>query len=93
MFHSLLKDFNLTVEQAYKKVYAEQLIGNIAEYAVQQGASKVVNDIRARGMRPQENGVTSGAISANVKSDVSKLTREDHREINKRAARGHDVRF
>jgi len=52
----------------------------------------VVDNIRARGSRPSENG-TSSQSAFIVKDDVSKLSKADRAEIARRAARGEVIKF
>lgn len=41
---------------AYEVVHKDEIIGGAMQYTAQRVQEKVVNDIRARGMRPPENG-------------------------------------
>ena len=66
----------------------------VLDLAAQAKATEkqVVDGIRAKGARPQENGTTSqGAFI--VKDDVSKLSKRDRAEIIRRAARGEHIEF
>jgi hypothetical protein len=53
----------------------------------QSASQKAANAVRLNGLRPSENG-TGGAAAALSKIDISKLTRNDIRELTARAARG-----
>lgn len=52
----------------------------------------ITDNIRARGMRPSENGVSSAA-TATSSFDVSKLTPAQRREFANRAAKGETITF
>ena len=91
-FYSLLKH-GLSVEHAYKAIYVDDILGGAMASTAQLVQQKTVNDIKARGLRPTENAVAGNGVAAVVKSDVSKLTRQDHIEIAKRAARGEPISF
>jgi len=76
------------VEHAYRVIHMDELM-NAAAAATEKA---VVDNIKARGTRPQENGVAaqSGFVA---KTDVAKLSREDRREIARRVARGEMISF
>lgn len=65
---------------AYPKAYADK---------VEKG---ITDNIKARGMRPGENGASSFATARNG-FDVSKLTPAQRREFANRAARGEHITF
>ena len=90
-FASLLKA-GVPVTHAYQVVHMDDIIGGAMHYTAQQVAKATTDSIRARGMRPAENG-SAAAAPANVKSDVSKLTKADRAEIARRASRGEKIRF
>jgi hypothetical protein len=52
-----------------------------------------VNDIRARGLRPDEGGLNAQQAAAQSHTDVSKLTREQRNEMARRALRGERITF
>lgn len=82
----------IPVRHAYEVAHLDAIKGNIRATAEAQTARKVTNDIRARGMRPKENGTASQAAFT-VKDDVSRLTRKDRAEIARRVAMGETIRF
>lgn len=90
-FVGLLKS-NVPIRTAYEVIHKDEIIGGAMQYTAQQVQQKTVNDIRARGLRPQENG-TGGQAAAEVKTDVHKLTRADREEIARRVARGERISF
>jgi hypothetical protein len=79
------------VRTAYEVVHKDEIIGGAMRKTAQAVAEKTVNDIRARGMRPPENGGGSTAPGQIVKNDPSKFTRADREEIARRARRGEKV--
>ena len=90
-FLSLLRS-GIPVRTAYEVVHKDEILGGAMRYTAEQVQKKTMDDIRARGMRPQENG-TGGQGAADVKADVSKLTRADREEIAKRVAQGERISF
>lgn len=52
----------------------------------------VIQNIRAKGTRPTENGISSQSAFT-IKDDVSKLTKADRAAIAKRVARGEIIEF
>jgi hypothetical protein len=83
----------IPVATAYKAIHADEIIGGVAQYAAQTVQQKVVNDIKARGQRPPENGA-GGIGAAQVKPlDPSKMSRKEREELEKQAFRGIEVRL
>ena len=80
------------VQHAYEVVHMDQIKAGVAAMQAKATEKQVVDGIRAKGARPQENGTTSqGAFI--VKDDVSKLSKRDRAEIIRRAARGEHIEF
>ena len=76
------------MESAYKVVHFD----DEQRKATAAGERRVADSIRAGQARPAENGL--GAQSGiKVKSDVSKLTPADRKEIARRVARGEKITF
>lgn len=90
-FTSLLRA-GVDVKTAYQVIHQDEILGGAMQYTAQQVAKATTDNIRARGMRPSENGATSNA-PANVKTDVTKLTKKDRAEIARRVARGDNIVF
>lgn len=80
------------IQQAYEIVHMDELKNGIVQYTAKQTSKAVTDNIRARGMRPLENGVSSSPAFT-VKSDVTKLTKKDRAEIARRVARGETISF
>lgn len=90
-FNDLLKN-GIDVKTAYEVVHKDEIIGGAMQYTAQQIRQKTVDNIKARGSRPVENGVSSQAAVV-AKTDVKKLTRADREEIARRVARGEKIAF
>lgn len=80
----------IDVENAYKVVHMDDLISGALEYGVNKARQETVQTIKARGMRPSENGA-SGAGAAVQHKDVASLTREERAQLMKRALRGESI--
>ena len=80
------------MKAAYEVVNRDKIIANAMHYTADKVKEQVTNNIKARGSRPAENGLTSQAASA-TKTDVSNLTREGLNDIMKRVARGEKITF
>ena len=90
-FLSMLRA-GVPVQHAYEVVHMDQIKAGVAAMQAKATEKQVVDGIRAKGARPQENGTTSqGAFI--VKDDVSKLSKRDRAEIIRRAARGEHIEF
>ncbi|HNW87269.1 MAG TPA: hypothetical protein PLP25_02945 [Candidatus Limiplasma sp.] len=92
-FFKLMASGLIDVQTAYETVHPEQrdaritaASGMIAKMTQQQ----TLDTIRARGMRPAENGLHS-TTPASLKKDVSKLTREERDDLARRALRGEAI--
>lgn len=76
------------VEHAYKVMHFDEIMSaerNVTEQAV-------IQNIRAKGARPAENGISSQSAFT-IKDDVSKLTKADRAEIARKVARGEIIQF
>lgn len=90
-FKSLLKA-GIPVQHAYEVANLDAIKQNNAISVASQTSKATADNIRARGNRPKENAgsATPGVV---YKSDVSKLTPKDRREIARRVARGEKISF
>lgn len=80
------------MEHAYLVKHHDEIVSDSVRTMARQTEQRVVNNVRARGARPSENGTSSqGAFT--YKDDVSKLSRQDRSAIAKRVARGEIIRF
>ena len=80
------------VRKAYELAHKDDIIAGAMQFTAQTVERKLANKIMANGARPNENGMNSQSAAV-VKSDVSKLTKADIAEINRRVARGEKIRF
>ena len=80
------------VIHAYRVLHFDDITERERQIAAGEREKAVVNNIKAKGQRPQENGLSSqtGAI---IKSDVHSLTKKDRAEIAKRVGRGEHIAF
>lgn len=77
---------------AYRAMHFDELQSMTATTAARQAETAVAANVRANGLRPKENGARQQS-SFTVKSDVSKLTRQDRAEIARRVANGESISF
>lgn len=80
----------IDVENAYKVVHMDDLISGALEYGVNKARHDTVQTIKARGMRPSENGA-SGTGAAVQHKDVASLTKDERAQLMKRALRGESI--
>lgn len=90
-FLSMLRA-GVPVRHAYEVVHMDEIKAGVAQLTAQATEKQVVDGIRARGARPQENGTTSQSAFT-VKDDVSKLSKKDRAEIARRAMMGEKITF
>ena len=79
------------VRTAYEVVHKDELIAGAMQYTAQTIQQKTVNDIRARGMRPAENGTAGNNAAVTVKTDPTKFTKKDREEISRRVMLGERI--
>lgn len=90
-FVALLQS-GVPVEHAYKVIHMDEIVTDAMKTTQALSEKRVVDNIRAKGMRPVENG--AGTHSAfTVKNDVTKLTKAERAEIARRAERGERITF
>lgn len=89
-FLSLLRS-GVDVRTAYEVVHKDELIGGAMQYAARVTEQKTVENIRARGARPRENGGGSQASAVIVKKDPRQFTKKDRDEIARRVMRGERI--
>jgi hypothetical protein len=88
-FVKLLKS-GLDVRTAYEVAHHDEIISGAMQFTAQKVKEKTVNDIRARGMRPNEGGLGEHPAGEG-QLDVTKLTRQQRAEMAKRASRGEII--
>lgn len=80
------------VEHAFKVTHFDDIIQEAMRTTALTQEQRIVDNVRARGMRPSENGVSQRSAFT-VKDDVSKLSKKDRAEIARRVARGEVISF
>lgn len=90
-FLSMLKS-GVPMQHAYEVVHLDDIKAGVAKMQAKATERQVVDGIRAKGTRPQENGTTSQSAFT-VKDDVGKLTKAERAEIARRVARGEIIKF
>lgn len=90
-FVDLLRS-NVDVRTAYEVLHKDEIIPAAMQFTAKAVEQKLTNKIIANGSRPTENGINSQS-AAQVKSDVSQLSKADREEIARRVARGEKISF
>ena len=90
-FVDLLRS-NIDVRTAYEVIHKDDIIAGAMQFTAKTVEQKLTNKIIAGGARPAENGNSSQGASV-TKSDVTQLTPNDLREIQRRVARGEKISF
>lgn len=90
-FMSYLEN-GMSVRKAYEAAHVQELISGAIQMATKETRKNTIDTVRARGMRPRENGMQPKA-SLKVKKNISSLSDEEMDRINKRVARGETVTF
>ena len=80
------------IQHAFEVLHMDDIKQALMQETAKQTSKAVTDNIRAKGSRPLENG-TSAQDAFTVKSDVTKLTKEDRAEIARRVARGEMISF
>lgn len=85
-----LLNSGVDVGTAYKAIHMDELIPAAMQYTAKTVEQKIANKVMANGSRPTENGNSSQGATV-VKNDVSKFTKLDRQEIQRRVARGEII--
>ena len=91
MFLNLLRG-GADLKSAYYAIHHDDIVKKLVEDAVFDAQTKTAEAIKARSMRPLENGM-SPKSTALFKTDVSRLTPAQRAEIAARVARGETITF
>ena len=83
---------NIPVRTAFEVIHKDEIMEGAMRYTANIIQQKTVNDIRARGTRPKENGMSATA-SATYKRSVADLSDADVDEIASRVLRGERISF
>lgn len=80
------------MEHAYKVLHLDEILNDERNVTAAYTEKKVIDNVRARGQRPQEAGLNSNnAIT--YKSDVASMSNKDILEIARRVKRGESISF
>lgn len=79
-----------SVDAAYKAVHCDDILSGAMRFTAQKVQEKTVNNIKARGMRPDEGGLGEHPAGEG-QLDVSKLTKQQRSDMAKRALRGEVI--
>lgn len=88
-FARLLKS-GVDVRTAYEVTHHDEIISGAMQFTAQKVQEKTVNDIRARGMRPDEGGLGK-TPAGDGRLDVARLTKEERADMARRAQRGEKI--
>lgn len=80
------------MELVYQGKYFDKYMTSATAFAATQAQKATVENIRAKGQRPAENG-TASQSAFTTKSDPSKLSLKDFEEIARRVAHGERISF
>ena len=90
-------DFDLgagvDVRTAWFALHAQALLEAACVRAGRSAEQRVAEHIRARGLRPAENGLGGGGAGIVVRPDVSRMSRADRAALAARAERGERVKL
>lgn len=80
----------VSLEHAYLALHMDDIVGSTVQSAMQRGAQKTLESVRANGLRPAENGNGDGP-GVKQAVDLSKLTPQQMRDIERRLMRGEVI--
>ena len=81
------------VRTAWFALHAQALLEAACVRAGRSAEQRVAEHIRARGLRPAENGLGCGGAGIVVRPDVSRMSRADRAALAARAERGERVKL
>ena len=82
----------IDVKTAFETIHHDEILSGAMMQTANAVRKNVTDSIKARGLRPSENGINAQA-GVIVKNDVSKLTSKDRAEIARRARMGETIKF
>ena len=91
-FVDLLRVPGVDVRTAYELTHKDEIIAGAMQFTAKTVEKKIADKIAANGARPTENGLNSQSASL-TQSDVSRLSKADILDIQRRVARGEKVSF
>ena len=80
------------VKTAYETIHIGELVGGAMAYTANAVRKQTVDNVRARGLRPQENGA-GGSLGINTHIDIKRSTKAERDALARRAMRGERVTF
>ena len=89
VFVELLRS-NMPVAEAYRFVHMEEIVKDAVQKATAETEKRVMDNVRAKGARPVENGTAEQAAFLS-KEDVNKMTAAQLDDIARRVARGERI--
>lgn len=89
--NDLINSSGKSLRKAYESAHLQEIIEGAIQTTAMKAREAVTNNIRARGMRPTENGTRSGSVS--VKKNVNDLTDKDIDKILQRVKAGDIISF
>lgn len=78
------------MQAAYYACHADEMMSGAMQYASQQAQRATVENVRARGMRPDEAAMGKGG-AAQTHKDVGAMTRAEREELIRRAQHGEVI--
>ena len=82
----------IDVKTAFETIHHDEILSGAMMQTANAVRKNVTDSIKARGLRPSENGINAQA-GVIVKNDVSKLTPKDRAEIARLARMGKTIKF
>ena len=82
----------VNVETAFNVTHQDEIMSGAMNYTAKKAVEKTVNDIKARGMRPSENGLGTTATEPKRKT-VGEMTGEEILEMANKAKKGEKISF
>lgn len=90
-FVSLLKS-GIDVKTAYQVIHQNEIMPAMMQHSAEMAKQQVAASVAANRSRPSEGGMR-GSAAAEVRADVSKLTKADMKEIERRVRNGERISF
>ena len=82
----------IDVKTAFETIHHDEILSGAMMQTANAVRKNVTDSIKARGLRPSENGINAQA-GVIVKNDVTKLTPKDRAEIVRQARMGKTIKF
>ena len=79
------------VRTAYQALHQDEIMSGAIQTAAQLSQQRTLDEIRANGMRPAENGVGGSVATKLAKFDVNKSTKAERADLARRAAMGERI--